>query len=87
MKTLLATALLLGLSSFTAAHAEWEILDPGTAVNAQAKSNASTMDASSDCTPPLLSQKAIENGSHHQPTSAEIACKQRSASGSATPRP
>jgi hypothetical protein len=32
MKALLATALLLGLSSFTAAHAEWEILDPGTAV-------------------------------------------------------
>jgi hypothetical protein len=32
MKALLATTLMLGLSSFTAAHAEWEILDPGTAV-------------------------------------------------------
>ena len=32
MKALLATALLLGLSPFTPAHAEWEILDPGTAV-------------------------------------------------------
>jgi hypothetical protein len=32
MKALLATTLLLGLSSFTPAHAEWEILDPGTAV-------------------------------------------------------
>jgi hypothetical protein len=32
MKALLATALLLGLSSFTAAQAEWEILDPHTAV-------------------------------------------------------
>jgi hypothetical protein len=32
MKALLATALLLGLSSFTAAQAEWEILDPVTAV-------------------------------------------------------
>jgi hypothetical protein len=32
VKALLATTLLLGLSSFTAAHAEWEILDPGTAV-------------------------------------------------------
>jgi hypothetical protein len=28
----LASALLLGFSPFTAAHAEWEILDPGTAV-------------------------------------------------------
>jgi hypothetical protein len=32
MKALLATTLLLGLSSFTAARAEWEMLDPGTAV-------------------------------------------------------
>jgi hypothetical protein len=32
MKALLATALLLGLSSFAPAHAEWEMLDPGTAV-------------------------------------------------------
>jgi hypothetical protein len=32
MKALLASAVLLGLSSFTAAHAEWEILEPGTAV-------------------------------------------------------
>ena len=30
MKALLAAALLLGLSSLTAARAEWEILDPGT---------------------------------------------------------
>jgi hypothetical protein len=29
MKARLASALLLSLSSFTAAHAEWEILDPG----------------------------------------------------------
>lgn len=34
MKMLFAAALFLGLSSFTAAHAEWEILDSGTAVYA-----------------------------------------------------
>jgi hypothetical protein len=33
MKTLLSTALALGLSGFTPAHAEWEILD-GTVVDA-----------------------------------------------------
>jgi hypothetical protein len=32
VKAILATALLVGFSSFTAAHAEREILDPGTAV-------------------------------------------------------
>jgi hypothetical protein len=32
VKAVLATALLVGFSSFTAAHAEREILDPGTAV-------------------------------------------------------
>jgi hypothetical protein len=37
MKMLLATALLVGFSAFTAAHAEWEILDAGTAVYAGAK--------------------------------------------------
>jgi hypothetical protein len=32
MKMLLAAALLIGLAAFTTAHAEWEILDSGTAV-------------------------------------------------------
>ena len=36
MITLLATALLLGISSFTVARADWEILDPGTAVGPRA---------------------------------------------------
>ena len=36
MRTLLATALLLGISSLTVARAEWEILDPGTAVGPRA---------------------------------------------------
>jgi hypothetical protein len=39
MKTLLATALALGLSGFTPAHAEWEILD-NTVVNALATTSA-----------------------------------------------
>jgi len=34
MKTLLAITMLIGASSFTTAYAEWEILDPGTAVSA-----------------------------------------------------
>ena len=50
MKTLLATALLLGLSSFTAAHAEWEILDPGTAVATVSASTASQPIASASVT-------------------------------------
>ena len=29
-----------------------------------------------DCSNRLLHQKAIEHGHHHQPTAAEIACKQ-----------
>jgi hypothetical protein len=29
-----------------------------------------------DCANRLLHQKAIEHGHHHQPTTAEIACKQ-----------
>jgi hypothetical protein len=40
MKTLLATALLLGASSLMTAHAEWEILDPGMPLSAQVASPA-----------------------------------------------
>jgi hypothetical protein len=46
MKMLLATALLIAFSAFTAAHAEWETLDAGTAVYAGAKT-ASTAVAQS----------------------------------------
>jgi hypothetical protein len=34
MKLLLAITMLIGAASLTAARAEWEILDAGTAVNA-----------------------------------------------------
>ena len=43
MRTLLATALLLGISSLTGARAEWEILDPGTAVGPTAPVVANTL--------------------------------------------
>jgi hypothetical protein len=46
MKPLLATALLIGLSAFTAAHAEWEILDPGTAVLSAEPRSTALADAS-----------------------------------------
>jgi hypothetical protein len=50
MKAILATALLLGLSSFTA-HAEWEILDPGTAVATDARALAPTVTVTTDAAP------------------------------------
>jgi hypothetical protein len=50
MKMLLAIALLFGFASFTAAHAEWEILDSGTAVYAGAATTPATETAKS--TPP-----------------------------------
>ena len=56
MKALLATTLLLGLSSFTAAHAEWEILDPGTAVAADVTALAST--ASTVAAPTVVTTEA-----------------------------
>jgi hypothetical protein len=42
MKMLLAIALLVGFASFSAAHAEWEILDRGTAVYAGATTSSTT---------------------------------------------
>jgi hypothetical protein len=50
MKAILATALLLGLSSFTA-HAEWEILDPGTTVATDARAPAPTVTVTTDAAP------------------------------------
>ncbi|HZB91628.1 MAG TPA: hypothetical protein VE397_09315 [Stellaceae bacterium] len=50
MKILFAAALLLGLSSFTAAHAEWEILDSGSAVYAGATTSDNTSVAGSSST-------------------------------------
>jgi hypothetical protein len=47
VKVILATALLLGFSSFTA-HAEWEILDAGTAVATDARAPAPTVTVATD---------------------------------------
>ena len=45
MRALVAAAFLLGAASLTAAHAEWEILDPGTAVNALVKTSPAAVSA------------------------------------------
>jgi uncharacterized transporter YbjL len=50
MKMLLAIALLFGFASFTSAHAEWEILDAGSAVYAGSTTNAPVMTAASSAT-------------------------------------
>jgi hypothetical protein len=50
MKFLLAIALLFGFASFTAAHAEWEILDTTSAVYAGVVTTPATETAKS--TPP-----------------------------------
>ena len=43
MKTLLAITMLIGAASFTTAHAEWEILEAGSAVSATSNAtNASS---------------------------------------------
>ena len=49
MKTLIAMAFLLVVVSFSSAHAEWEMLDPGTAVgiNAQTSPTATSISATS----------------------------------------
>jgi len=41
MKMLLAATMLLGFASFSSAHAEWEILDAGSAVSAITKATQS----------------------------------------------
>jgi uncharacterized membrane protein YadS len=50
MKMLLAIALLFGFASFTSAHAEWEILDSGTAVYAGTTTTQTAAVASSGTT-------------------------------------
>jgi hypothetical protein len=50
MKIALAIALLFGFASFTSAHAEWEILDSGSAVYAGSTTNQPTAVASTDAT-------------------------------------
>jgi len=42
MKIVLAITMLIGAGSFTAAHAEWEILEPGSAVSATPTATSST---------------------------------------------
>jgi hypothetical protein len=59
MKTLLAITLLFGFASFTSAHAEWEILDPGSAVYAGSTTNAPVITA----TPSATEEAAKTNSS------------------------
>jgi hypothetical protein len=58
MKMLLATALLISFSAFTAAHAEWEILDAGTAVyaGAQVTSTAVAQSTAPSSTPSTVAE-------------------------------
>lgn len=55
MKMLLAVALLFGFASFTSAHAEWEILDTGSAVYAGSTATPATETAKSSAPPPTAS--------------------------------
>jgi hypothetical protein len=55
MKMLLAVALLFGFASFTSAHAEWEILDTGSAVYAGATTAPTTETAKSSAPAPTAS--------------------------------
>ena len=58
MKTLLATAFLLCASSLVAAHAEWEILDPGMpGSTATATSTSTTVTASPPATSTIETAK------------------------------
>jgi hypothetical protein len=51
MKMLLAIALLFGFAPFTSAHAEWEILDTGSAVYAGATTNVPATDTAKSAAP------------------------------------
>jgi hypothetical protein len=55
MKFLLAIALLFGFASFTSAHAEWEILDTGSAVYAGSTTTPATETAKSSAPAPTAS--------------------------------
>jgi hypothetical protein len=61
MKMLLAIALLFGFASFTAAHAEWEILDTGTAVYAGATTNAPATDTAKSTAPATTTSSATKD--------------------------
>jgi hypothetical protein len=66
MKMLLAIALLFGFGSFTAAHAEWEILDTSSAVYAGATTTPTTETAKSTTPAPTASgatKEVAKNGS------------------------
>jgi hypothetical protein len=78
MKTL-TLALLIAFSTFTAAHAEWEILDPGMSAATKSAPVATTQPvnptrvARGRCVADLqLSPGPIVNGRHRQPTQSEI---------------
>ena len=67
MKMLLAIALLAGFGSFTAAHAEWKILDTGSAVYAGATTNTPATDTAKSAAPATTASSAprevAKNGS------------------------
>ncbi|HUC68934.1 MAG TPA: hypothetical protein VMA53_26185 [Stellaceae bacterium] len=71
MKFLLAIALLFGFASFTAAHAEWEILDTGSAVYAGAATTPATETAKSTApatTAPTTSSTTKEVAKNNAPS-------------------
>ncbi len=66
MKMLLAITLLFEFASFTAAHAEWEILDTGSAVYAGAATPPATETAKSTApatTASSATKEVAKNGS------------------------
>jgi hypothetical protein len=69
MKMLLAIALLFGFASFTAAHAEWEILDTGSAVYAGASTNAPATDTAKSAAPATTASGAAKDVAKNNATS------------------
>jgi hypothetical protein len=61
MKMLLAVALLFGFTSFTSAHAEWEILDTTSAVYAGASTSAPAIDTAKSTAPATTTSSATKD--------------------------
>jgi hypothetical protein len=69
MKFLLAAALLFGFASFTAAHAEWEILDTTSAVYAGATTNAPASNTAKSAAPATTTSGATKDVSKNNTNS------------------
>ena len=69
MKMLLAIALLFGFASFTAAHAEWEILDTSSAVYAGATTNATATGTAKSAAPATTASSAAKEVAKNGTTS------------------